>query len=294
MSFPAPVSRAKTLLERYVGASQAIHDTSLHETLRRKEIGPIHHLALRGLQFDDGRHTLERFFSCALEAAGYERMRSGAMPSIRGEFVEWAPAGSVGSVGLPDDPYVFTSLCHVRELSQESQSILKKLRPLFCAREESKEVSADEVVRLPYLSFDDYATLKADSQYAAWFVTNTLAVGRGRDAVNHLAYVLNFGESLKTCDEMNDFLRRKGWQLNTYNGVDVQRDETPEDGYIFRQSSVVATPITVRFKDDNQDRPIPGLFHEFVEHPMSLPFRGFSNARALFTSTANIQHQSAT
>jgi len=115
--------------------------------------------------------------------------------------------------------------------------------------------------------------------------------------VNHVAYVLNDGShsDLTTCAAMNAFLTAKGWTLNSYDGASVQSHV--DHDYVFRQSSVVATPIHVRFgTDDNgllddEATPIPGIFHEFVEHPMTLPFRGFQNAKALFTSTASVQQQ---
>ena len=281
------MSPASRLLEKMIGSTQPIHETALHETLGRP-IGGIHHLALRGLQFEDGRHTLETTASALGEY--YDELRTGPMPSIRGAFTEWAPKGTIGKVGLPEDPYVFTSLCHVAELSAESQRILLKLRPLLL-----DDVPSHEDFTIPWLTYDEYRVLFDDSQYCAWFVTNTFLVRpQKRDAINHVAYVLNDGTSseLTTCAAMNTFLAEKGWQLNKYNGVDIQ---SVQDGdYVFRQSSVVATPIHVRFQGDDEPRAIPGIFHEFVEHPLTHPFRGFSNAQALFSSTSRVQSSQQT
>ncbi|KAJ8600214.1 hypothetical protein CTAYLR_001925 [Chrysophaeum taylorii] len=276
-------SRAKDLLETYVGAAQPTEGTALHASLGRERIGAIHHLALRGIKFEDGRHTLERTFAGALEAAGYVPARSGDMPAIDGSFIEWFPPGAP-AVGLPEDPYVFTSMVHVDQLAPEAQAVLRALKPWLLG-----EQSRSDDDELP-LSVGDYDILKQCSQYAAWHVTNTFIVPQ-QDAVNHLAYCLNDGShaDLTTCVEVNDFLVAKGWTLNTYAGRTVQAVED-ETGYVFRQSSVVASPMTATFLGGGT-RTIPGLFHEFVEHPMTLPFRGFSNAQALFSSTKQVQDE---
>mmetsp|Transcript_8282 Transcript_8282/g.11528 ORF Transcript_8282/g.11528 Transcript_8282/m.11528 type:complete len:302 (+) Transcript_8282:78-983(+) len=290
------VTAVKSLLESTIVASSELHGTKLHQIIGRERIGPIHHLALRGLLYADGRHTLEDTYKNILEKANYTRWHFGEMESICGTYVEWAPPASLddGFIGLPDNPYVFTSLCHVNQLCPKSQALLERLKPFLLGDTSHKNI-------LP-LTFEEYANLKNDSQYAAWFVTNTLFVrsisnrsnNNKLQALNHLAYVLNSKEQLAegqltTCAELNGFLQDRGWTLNTYNGVTLQADD--DGDYQFRQSSVVATPIQVIFQGNEQPTSVPGIFHEFVEHPYDKPFRGFSNARALFSSTSNVQKE---
>mmetsp|Transcript_19303 Transcript_19303/g.76873 ORF Transcript_19303/g.76873 Transcript_19303/m.76873 type:complete len:258 (+) Transcript_19303:411-1184(+) len=239
------------------------------------------------------------------------------MPSIGGEFVEWAPPGTSPEgpePGLPRDPYVFTSLAYVADLPDaRARQILARLRPYLLGEvdvppgaPQQEDAGAPQpaqddedpkiVLHLPLLTADEYATLRASSQYVAWHVTNTLAVrAAGKlDAVNHVAYVLNDSEpedGLSSCAAINAFLESHGWTLNTYAGATIQADDDAATGYAFRQSSVVASPVMALFAGDAEPTAIPSIFHEFVEHPMTLPFRGFSNARALFASTSAMQQQ---
>jgi Domain of unknown function (DUF1338) len=105
--------------------------------------------------------------------------------------------------------------------------------------------------RLPTL--EDYLTLEAESEYAAWVIHN-------RYYLNHYTVsVHNLPTPYHTLETFNDFLERHGLKLNTSGG----KIKTSPDG-LLRQSSTVAEMIPAEFAD-GKTHSISGSYVEFAE-----------------------------
>ncbi|SFE92257.1 protein of unknown function [Chitinophaga sp. CF118] len=161
----------------------------------------------------------------------------------------------------PHYPRIFLSELRVKDLSKQAQAIITSY---------TSEVITDPANQLDLNSgvivdnflhsalwrtptIQDYQTLAAESEYAAWVIYN-------RYYLNHFTISLqNLPEGYNTVADFNTFLEKKGFVLNNAGG----KIKTSPDGLLL-QSSTVAKMIPATFAD-NETLQIAGSYVEFAE-----------------------------
>lgn len=172
-------------------------------------------------------------------------------------------------------PKVFISELLVKEFSPEVQVIIEKMV-------EQVEESAINDASFLYsgthwqVSSDDYQTLLAESEYAAW-------MSAWGYRANHFTVSINHLESFDTIEAVNQTLKDNGFALNTAGG-EIKGDEAVK----LEQSSTMADHANVAFSDKTVS--IPSCFYEFAKrYPMANGklYTGFVAASAdkIFEST---------
>ncbi len=206
----------------------------------------------------------------------------------------------------PEYPRIFISELRVSDLSATTAQLVAKY---------TSEITSDPVDDLDlndveavgkffYSSLwdlptiEDYQTLAADSEYAAWVIYNRYYLNHYTISVHELKNGYN------TMEGFNSFLLDIGIQLNNSGGIIKQS----ADG-LLRQSSSVAKMMEATFKNGKKTK-IPGSYVEFAER-LALPeFKdiakselsraqrrdGFESANAdkIFESTYSSQTNSKT
>jgi len=175
-------------------------------------------------------------------------------------------------------PKVFISELLVEEFSPEAQRIIHKI---------VDAIDEDKVAKQDFLysgkswdiSFAEYQTLLAESEYAAW-----LAAWGYR--ANHFTVSINHLNDFETIEAVNSTLKAAGFALNATGG-EIKGDESVK----LEQSSTMADKAIVQFSD--QEVEIPSCFYEFAKrYPMACGnlYSGFVAASAdkIFESTNNI------
>lgn len=216
------------------------------------------------------------------------------MPSILGDFKEFTPESSLKRIGIPRDPYMFTSTTQIESHPEKTQRIVEKLRKFFENPTElivfKKQHRENEIP----LTKEEYTTLHKDNQYLAWYITNYLAVNcasntpSSLEPLNHFAYTLNQHPTYNSCEKMNTVLEQNKLKINEQKGQKVQITHYP-NGDKFEQSSTLSTSFDVLFLGNKTKTLIPGAFEEPVFHPEKEEFGGFINAAGLFSSTEQSQ-----
>ncbi len=158
-------------------------------------------------------------------------------------------------------PRIFISELRVGDLSANAQRIIRSY---------TDEVKADPVAELDlndavavdhYLhsgrwrtpTLEDYNTLLAETEYAAWVIFNHYYL-------NHFTVsVHNLPDGFNTLEAFNAFLKRKGFKLNTAGG---EIKKSP-DGKL-QQSATVAEMIEAAFAN-GEKKQIAGSYVEFAE-----------------------------
>jgi hypothetical protein len=158
-------------------------------------------------------------------------------------------------------PRIFISELRIGDLSPEMQRILTSYTnevtkdPLAGINlDDAEAVDAflhRPLWRLP--TVEDYETLLAESEYAAWAVYNRYYLNHFTIAVHTLPPGYN------TIAEFNAFLESEGIILNDAGG----KIKTSADGLLL-QSSTVAQIVEAEFAGGAR-RPIPGSYVEFAE-----------------------------
>jgi hypothetical protein len=172
-------------------------------------------------------------------------------------------------------PKVFISELEVEKCSQTLQGIIEKLVALLPAGFLQSPAALFSGRPWP-LSFADYQTLAAESEYAAWLAAH----GYG---ANHFTVSVNQLTQFAEVSEVNSFLARQGFSINAVGG------EVKGGAEVYlAQSSTMADRVPVSFDDGVHD--IPGGFYEFAKrYPLSSGqlYTGFVEASAdkIFQST---------
>jgi hypothetical protein len=172
-------------------------------------------------------------------------------------------------------PKVFISELLVENFSLQAQKIIHKLVD-----------SLDDTVinnqnflfsgKQWQLSFDDYQTLLAESEYAAWLAAWGYRANHFTVSINHLA---NF----ENIEEINHTVKSAGFTLNSAGG-EIKGDSRVK----LEQSSTIADKFEVDFLDRVVE--IPSCFYEFAKrYPVASGelYSGFVAASAdkIFEST---------
>lgn len=174
----------------------------------------------------------------------------------------------------PLKPKIFISELLTEQLSAPAQKIISALieqmdfsvtkQDDFCIRGRSWNCS-----------YDDYQTLLAESEYAAWMAAFGFRV-------NHFTVLVNQLKTFKNLTEVNDALKAAGFRLNTSGG---EIKGTQAIG--LEQSSTLAEPTKVRFSDGTFE--IPACYYEFAHRFMvqGKLYTGFveQSADKIFEST---------
>ncbi|WP_323888228.1 DUF1338 domain-containing protein [Aeromonas veronii] len=174
-----------------------------------------------------------------------------------------------------DAPKVFISELKVEELSPAAQAIIHKLADQV--PDHLTDTPAFLYTGAPWqVSYADYQTLLAESEYAAW-----MAAWGYR--ANHFTVNINKLKDFDTIHQVNAALKASGFVLNSVGG-EVKGD--PQ--VMLEQSSTMADKAEVPFSDGV--RTIPSCFYEFaLRYPQAdgVLYPGFVEASAdkIFEST---------
>jgi len=127
------------------------------------------------------------------------------------------------------------------------------------------------------IPLETYNQLREESEYAAW----TLVYGY---RANHFAIRVNSLENFKTLQEVNAFVKKNGYIMNTSSGNEIYG--APEE--LLEQSATRAEKRPVAFSDGTFE--IPSCFYEFtLRYPDTdgKLYPGFkaANADKIFEST---------
>lgn len=130
--------------------------------------------------------------------------------------------------------------------------------------------------RLWDLSFSDYELLRNESEYASWMYVFGFCA-------NHFTVYVNALKSFKTLEEVNKFVKEKGFKLNDSGG---EIKGSPRE--LLEQSSTIADRIPVKFDEGTHE--IPSCYYEFArryELDDGAIYQGFIAASAdkIFEST---------
>jgi len=147
-------------------------------------------------------------------------------------------------------PKVFISELLVEKLSKKAQTIIQQL---------VNNVDEQVVANYDFLysgkhwdiSFADYQTLLAESEYAAW-----LAAWGYR--ANHFTVSINHLEKYNEITDVNNILKTSGFALNSTGG-EIKGDKS----VMLEQSSTMADKALVNFSDKAVQ--IPSCFYEFAK-----------------------------
>lgn len=172
-------------------------------------------------------------------------------------------------------PKVFISELLVEEFSPQAQEIIHELVDSL----DESLINSPEFLYSGQqwdISYQDYQTLLAESEYAAWLSAWGYRANHFTVSINHLA---NFEE----ITEVNQTLKTAGFSLNSTGG-EVKGDQDVK----LEQSSTLADKAMVTFSDMSIE--IPSCFYEFAKRYPMLDgnlYSGFVAASAdkIFEST---------
>lgn len=218
------------------------------------------HIAFRTMGVPQlGIQSLEKIFL----HYGYTRRDHYFFPEKKLDAYWYAP---------PADKYprIFISELRVEDLSLSAQRIITSytdevttdpVKKLNLDNGEAVDIFLHSSLwRTPTLQ--DYRTLSAESEYAAWVIYN-------RYYLNHFTVsVHNLPEQFNTVASFNEFLEKHGFVLNDAGG---KIKKSPDEGLL--QSSTVAKMIQAEFAGGEKEM-IPGSYVEFAERRVLSQYAG--------------------
>ncbi len=172
-------------------------------------------------------------------------------------------------------PKVFISELLVEKFPQAIQDIIAKMVDAVDANATNKSSFLYSGTHWQ-VSYDDYQTLLAESEYAAWMAAWGYRANHFTVSINHL-------ENFDDIANVNTAVKNGGFSLNT-SGGEIKGDKT----VMLEQSSTIADKAEVAFTD--QTVLIPSCFYEFAKrYPLANGklYTGFVAASAdkIFEST---------
>ena len=213
------------------------------------------HIAFRTIGVPHlGIASLEKVFL----AYGYERRDPYRFEAKKLNAYWYAP---------PEDHYprIFISELCVNELSQDAQAIIHGYTHVV-TRDPIERVNLDQWQQVDkflhsslwqLMTWEDYQTLLAESEYAAWALYN-------RYYLNHYTISIHdLPDGYNTLEEFNTFLEHLGITLNDSGG----KIKASDDGKLL-QSSTVAQVVEGEFQSSNSGteyHEISGSYVEFAE-----------------------------
>ncbi len=178
--------------------------------------------------------------------------------------------------GVPESPRVFISELSLNKFSDKLQrTVTEPLNALPDSLLNSPDLIFKGSIFNP-ISYKIYNQLREESEYAAWLYVFGYRA-------NHFTVSVNFLENFQDLEEVNIFLKSKGFLLNNSGG---EIKGTPEQ--LLEQSSTLADRVEVRFKEGNYI--IPACYYEFARRYKDANgnlFNGFiaGSADKIFEST---------
>jgi len=172
-------------------------------------------------------------------------------------------------------PKVFISQLLTEEFSTQAQAIINKIVDSI----DSELVAKQEFLysgKSWNITSEEYKSLLAESEYAAWLAAWGYRANHFTVSVNHLT---NFND----VESVNASLKDSGFTLNS-SGGEIKGGESVK----LAQSSTIADKVTVQFSDKALE--IPSCFYEFAKrYPLANGelYTGFVAASAdkIFEST---------
>ncbi len=178
--------------------------------------------------------------------------------------------------GDPEAPRVFISELLLEKFSPWLQQTIKKSLDLVPAKViESPELILRGSIFEP-LSYEVYSRLREESEYAAWLYVFGYRANHFTVSINHL-------QEFEDIRDVNAFLKRKGFPLNSSGG---EVKGTPEK--LLEQSSTLADRVEVMFQEGKFT--VPSCYYEFAKRYEGADgklFSGFvaGSADKIFEST---------
>ena len=178
-------------------------------------------------------------------------------------------------------PRIFISELLIEEFSQDLQDIVRNITTNIPEKTTPLQLLQNQNI-WPRVSFQDYARLLEESEYAAW-------LGAFGIRANHFTVSVNELRSFGNLQSLNGFLRARGYRLN---GGERDIQGSPEQ--FLEQSSTVASKVPWEFSC-GLVRDIPSCYYEFaIRYPVPGTWQlydGFisQSADKIFEST-NVSH----
>ena len=172
-------------------------------------------------------------------------------------------------------PKIFISELLLEHFSDDLRKVVNKLLDEI----PFADIQMDELLlkgRLWHINQSDYELLRKESEYASWMYVFGFCA-------NHFTVFVNALKTLHTLQEVNEFLKSKGFKLNDAGG---EIKGTPEQ--LLEQSSTIADMVSVQFDDGLKE--IPSCYYEFARRYLMNNgelYQGFIAASAdkIFEST---------
>ncbi len=240
----------------------------IHSLFSKKDLPVINdHVAFR--TFNDPRVNIDVLALPFIEA-GYKAM---------GEYKFEAKKLKARHYELPDSPEsprVFISELLLEEFSPFLQTTIR----------EKLDRVPDQVINSPELilqgsifnplSHEVYGRLREESEYAAWLYVFGFRANHFTVSINHLP-------DFEGIEEVNNFLKKEGFALNTAGG---EIKGTPLE--LLEQSSTLADQVDVEFQEGSFS--VPSCYYEFAKRYPDADgklFSGFiaGSADKIFEST---------
>ncbi|QDS97816.1 DUF1338 domain-containing protein [Adhaeretor mobilis] len=222
------------------------------------------------------------FRTLALEPIGLEKLEPHVLALGYERFEPYAfPAKKLRAFGyLPprdDLPRIFLSELLVDQLTEPAQEILRR-----CAEQvDAKRVATSDVLWAGRLwepiGWEEYQTLQAESEYAAWLSTVGIRP-------NHFTIGVNALEKYTSVEAVLGVVEELGFTVNDSGG----RVKGSPD-VLLEQGSTMADQLAMPFAD-GKERHVPTCYYEFAKRypqPDGKLFQGFVAASAdkIFEST---------
>jgi hypothetical protein len=251
--------------ERVPDVANVIKDMVSHGLIANPDEIENDHIAFRTMGVPQlGMQSFEKIFL----HYGYERRDAYRFAHKKLDAFWYSPPD-------PKYPRIFVSELRVQDLSLEAQRIIKSYTDEVPSDPvDALDLNDGHVVdaflhsplwRLPTL--EDFKTLQAESEYAAWVIYN-------RYYLNHFTVsVHNLPEPYDSCAGFNQFLESHGFKLNDSGGKVKQSP----DGMLL-QSSTIAEMLEVTFAGGETEH-ISGSYVEFAERRVLPQFSSLPKSR---------------
>lgn len=149
----------------------------------------------------------------------------------------------------PEAPKIFISELLLEQCSAEVRKIIAQILEKIPVEMQNHDTLL-MAGRWWKLAFKDYESLRKESEYASWMYVFGFCA-------NHFTVLVNKLKTMTTLQQVNDFLKEKGFRLNNAGG---EIKGTPEQ--LLEQSSTLADQVEVDF--DEGIKTVPGCYYEFA------------------------------
>lgn len=180
----------------------------------------------------------------------------------------------------PEIAKIFLSQLHIDQLSEENQLIIShKLSTRAPLPDDASLFYSGRSWSLP--DWDEYKSLRAESEYAAWLITLGFHANHFTLDMNTLTQHNNWQDLFKFMNELNIPMNNQGGLVKGTPNV------------LLEQASTLADEVSIEF--DQGLKPIKTCFYEFAKRYKQTDghyYQGFvtDNANQIFSSTNSTSH----